>query len=275
MVFLEDLLQATSAVSQARDARRGATAARAAHRAALRRRRSGPGCAGHHHLLERQHRRAEGRDADASQRAGEHRRRHRAVPADAGRRRARRAAVLPLLRLHRHALAAARRRLRRRLPSEPDRREDDRRARGDATAPRCSSARRPSAARTCARCLPEQFAHLRLAIVGAERLREPIAAAFKDKFGVELLEGLRLHRDGAGRRGERARRDGRSAGARRRGSVGRPLPGIAAMVVDPETGEGPLDRQGGAAARQRPEPDGRLPRRARADRSRRCATAGT
>ena len=31
--------------------------------------------------------------------------------------------------------------------------------------------------------------HLRLAIVGAERLREPIAAAFKDKFGVELTEG--------------------------------------------------------------------------------------
>jgi len=39
------------------------------------------------------------------------------------------------------------------------------------------------------RCAPEQFRHLRYAIVGAERLREPIAAAFKETFGVDLLEG--------------------------------------------------------------------------------------
>ena len=39
------------------------------------------------------------------------------------------------------------------------------------------------------KCLPEQFAHLRLAIVGAERLREPIAAAFKAKFGIDDLGG--------------------------------------------------------------------------------------
>jgi len=30
---------------------------------------------------------------------------------------------------------------------------------------------------------------LRYAIVGAEKLREPIAVAFKEKFGVDLLEG--------------------------------------------------------------------------------------
>jgi acyl-[acyl-carrier-protein]-phospholipid O-acyltransferase/long-chain-fatty-acid--[acyl-carrier-protein] ligase len=84
---------------------------------------------------------------------------------------------------------------------------------------------------------PEQFARLRLAIVGAERLREPIAAAFKEKFGVELLEGYGCT--------EMAPvvavnvPDGGSAEARR-GSVGRPLPGISAMVVDPDTGEGPL-----------------------------------
>jgi acyl-[acyl-carrier-protein]-phospholipid O-acyltransferase/long-chain-fatty-acid--[acyl-carrier-protein] ligase len=83
----------------------------------------------------------------------------------------------------------------------------------------------------------EQFAKLRLAIVGAERLREPVAAAFKDKFGVELLEGYGCT--------EMAPvvavnvPDGGDADARR-GSVGRPLPGISAMVVDLETGEGPL-----------------------------------
>src|SRR3954453_14872520 len=87
------------------------------------------------------------------------------------------------------------------------------------------------------KCQPEQFARLRLAIVGAERLRDPIAAAFKEKFGVELIEGYGCTEmapvvavnvpDPAGR-GSRA------------GTVGRPLPGISAQIVDPETGEGPL-----------------------------------
>jgi acyl-[acyl-carrier-protein]-phospholipid O-acyltransferase/long-chain-fatty-acid--[acyl-carrier-protein] ligase len=87
------------------------------------------------------------------------------------------------------------------------------------------------------KCPPEQFARLRLAIVGAERLREPIAAAFRDKFGVELLEGYGCT--------EMAPvvavnvPEGGDAEARR-GSVGRPLPGISAKIVDPETGEGPL-----------------------------------
>jgi acyl-[acyl-carrier-protein]-phospholipid O-acyltransferase/long-chain-fatty-acid--[acyl-carrier-protein] ligase len=85
--------------------------------------------------------------------------------------------------------------------------------------------------------LPEQFSKLRLAVVGAERLREPVAAAFKAKFGVELTEGygctemapvVAVNVPDAG-----------SAGVQR-GSVGRPMPGIQAMVVDPDTGEGPL-----------------------------------
>jgi acyl-[acyl-carrier-protein]-phospholipid O-acyltransferase / long-chain-fatty-acid--[acyl-carrier-protein] ligase len=87
------------------------------------------------------------------------------------------------------------------------------------------------------KCQPEQFAALRLAIVGAERLREPIAAAFKEKFGVELIEGygctemapvVAVNVPGADGGGSRA------------GTVGRPLPGISAKIVDPDTGEGPL-----------------------------------
>ena len=39
------------------------------------------------------------------------------------------------------------------------------------------------------KCEPGQFKLLRYDIVGAERLREPVAAAFKQKFGVDLLEG--------------------------------------------------------------------------------------
>jgi acyl-[acyl-carrier-protein]-phospholipid O-acyltransferase / long-chain-fatty-acid--[acyl-carrier-protein] ligase len=84
---------------------------------------------------------------------------------------------------------------------------------------------------------PEQFSKLRLAIVGAERLREPVAAAFKEKFGVELTEGygctemapvVAVNVPEAGSEGVR------------RGSVGRPMPGISAMVVDAESGTGPL-----------------------------------
>jgi acyl-[acyl-carrier-protein]-phospholipid O-acyltransferase/long-chain-fatty-acid--[acyl-carrier-protein] ligase len=92
------------------------------------------------------------------------------------------------------------------------------------------------------KCQPEQFASLRYAIVGAEKLREPIAASFKAKFGLDLLEGYgctemspivavsvpdvsdrREHQRGA-----------------RPGSVGHPLPGVVAKIVDPVTGEGPL-----------------------------------
>jgi acyl-[acyl-carrier-protein]-phospholipid O-acyltransferase/long-chain-fatty-acid--[acyl-carrier-protein] ligase len=90
--------------------------------------------------------------------------------------------------------------------------------------------------------VPAQFARLRLAIVGAERLRAPVACAFKEKFGVELTEGYGCTEmapvvavnvpDAAG-------------ATTRPGSVGRPLPGVRAMIVDLDTGEGPLvDREG-------------------------------
>jgi acyl-[acyl-carrier-protein]-phospholipid O-acyltransferase / long-chain-fatty-acid--[acyl-carrier-protein] ligase len=99
---------------------------------------------------------------------------------------------------------------------------------------------------------PEQFSKLRLAVVGAERLREGVAAAFKEKFGVELTEGYGCTEmapvvavnvpdasarpePGRGARPELSRGPGVQ-----RGSVGRPMPGITAMVVDPDTGEGPL-----------------------------------
>ena len=39
------------------------------------------------------------------------------------------------------------------------------------------------------KCEAHQFKHLRYAIAGAEKLRAPIAASFKEKFGIDLLEG--------------------------------------------------------------------------------------
>src|ERR1035441_9931402 len=39
------------------------------------------------------------------------------------------------------------------------------------------------------KCSAAEFASLRYVLVGAEKLRQPIADAFRQKFGVELLEG--------------------------------------------------------------------------------------
>jgi acyl-[acyl-carrier-protein]-phospholipid O-acyltransferase / long-chain-fatty-acid--[acyl-carrier-protein] ligase len=92
------------------------------------------------------------------------------------------------------------------------------------------------------KCEPGQFKHLRYAIVGAERLREAIALAFKEKFGVDMLEGygctemspvvaVNVPDVADGRERQRGTKVG---------SVGHPLPGVAAKIVDPATGEGPL-----------------------------------
>jgi acyl-[acyl-carrier-protein]-phospholipid O-acyltransferase/long-chain-fatty-acid--[acyl-carrier-protein] ligase len=92
------------------------------------------------------------------------------------------------------------------------------------------------------KCEREQFAHVRYALVGAEKLREPIATAFKEKFGITLLEGygctemspvVAVNAPDIVESGMRQRG---SLG----GSVGHPLPGVVAKVVDPATGEGPL-----------------------------------
>jgi acyl-[acyl-carrier-protein]-phospholipid O-acyltransferase / long-chain-fatty-acid--[acyl-carrier-protein] ligase len=97
------------------------------------------------------------------------------------------------------------------------------------------------------KCTPEQFSHLRYAIVGAEKLREPVAKAFKEKFGLDLLEGygctemapvVAVNVPDVEGRGERQR-------GTRPGSVGLPLPGIVAKIVEPTTGEGPLFGQEG------------------------------
>jgi acyl-[acyl-carrier-protein]-phospholipid O-acyltransferase/long-chain-fatty-acid--[acyl-carrier-protein] ligase len=92
------------------------------------------------------------------------------------------------------------------------------------------------------RCTPEQFAHLKYAIVGAEKLREPLATAFRERFGLDLLEGygstemspvVSVNRPNVAHQHERQI-------GRKLGSVGHPIPGVAVKIVDRDTGEGPL-----------------------------------
>jgi acyl-[acyl-carrier-protein]-phospholipid O-acyltransferase/long-chain-fatty-acid--[acyl-carrier-protein] ligase len=97
------------------------------------------------------------------------------------------------------------------------------------------------------RCTPDQFAHLQYVVVGAEKLREPLAASFKAQFGVALLEGygctemapvVAVNRPDV--------RFGRHVQAgSKAGSVGHPIPGVAAKIVDQDTGQGPLFGQPG------------------------------
>lgn len=89
------------------------------------------------------------------------------------------------------------------------------------------------------KCSPEEFASLRYAVVGAEKLREPVARAFKEKYGIELLEGYgctEMSPVVAVNVPDVEVRGIHQVG-RKFGTVGHPVPGVAAKVVDRETGE--------------------------------------
>ena len=97
------------------------------------------------------------------------------------------------------------------------------------------------------KCAAEEFSSLRYVLVGAEKLREPIAAAFREKFGVELLEGygctemapvvaVNIPDFEAG---------GNKQLGHKPGSVGHPIPGVAARLVDPATLESLAPNQEG------------------------------
>jgi acyl-[acyl-carrier-protein]-phospholipid O-acyltransferase/long-chain-fatty-acid--[acyl-carrier-protein] ligase len=97
------------------------------------------------------------------------------------------------------------------------------------------------------KCSKEEFATLRFVLVGAEKLREQIAAAFEERFSLKLLEGygctemapavsVNIPDFEAGRDTQHGTKHG---------SVGLPLPGIAVKVVDPDTMEALADGQEG------------------------------
>jgi len=87
------------------------------------------------------------------------------------------------------------------------------------------------------RCEPEDFAAMEVVFVGAEKLPEELADAFAERFGVRPYEGYgatELSPIATGNippgRGPAAVRQGCKSG-----TVGRPLPGVMAKVVDLET----------------------------------------
>jgi acyl-[acyl-carrier-protein]-phospholipid O-acyltransferase/long-chain-fatty-acid--[acyl-carrier-protein] ligase len=87
-------------------------------------------------------------------------------------------------------------------------------------------------------CPAEDFASLRHVVVGAERLRPDFAAAFKEKFGIDMLEGYGCTEMGpvVSVNVPNIVQGGEAQVGHKPGTVGHPLPGVAAKVVDPETG---------------------------------------
>jgi acyl-[acyl-carrier-protein]-phospholipid O-acyltransferase/long-chain-fatty-acid--[acyl-carrier-protein] ligase len=92
------------------------------------------------------------------------------------------------------------------------------------------------------RCSKEEFASLRYVIAGAEKLREQIARGFQEKFGLTILEGYGCTElapvvavntpdvvDG-----------GEKQTSHKPGTVGHPIPGVAAKIIEPDT-EQPVD----------------------------------
>jgi acyl-[acyl-carrier-protein]-phospholipid O-acyltransferase/long-chain-fatty-acid--[acyl-carrier-protein] ligase len=87
------------------------------------------------------------------------------------------------------------------------------------------------------KCSKDQFSSLRFVLVGAEKLRDSVAIAFREKFGVALLEGYGCTEmspvvavNGPNFEAGRDTQIGNKPG-----TVGHPLPGIVVKVVNPTT----------------------------------------
>lgn len=96
------------------------------------------------------------------------------------------------------------------------------------------------------RCTPEQFATLDVVVAGAEKLPKSLSDAFEQRFGVRPVEGY-----GATELSPLVSvnvppsRSHHEAVDSKEGTVGRPVPGVAAKLVSPETGEDLTDGSAG------------------------------
>ena len=83
------------------------------------------------------------------------------------------------------------------------------------------------------KCSQEDFASLRLVLTGAEKLRDGVANAFEEKFGIRPLEGY-----GATEMAPVISVntfDYQKQKGNKPGTVGHPLPGVAIRIVEPDT----------------------------------------
>ena len=87
------------------------------------------------------------------------------------------------------------------------------------------------------KCTREQFASLRFVVVGAEKLREPLRKEFEETFGIDLLEGYGMtEMSPVVAVNTPDFREGKEIQiGTKHGTVGQPIPGVAARIVDPET----------------------------------------
>jgi len=106
----------------------------------------------------------------------------------------------------------------------------------------------PTFLRFCLRrCEPGDFASLRILVTGAEKLPQPLAQDFHKKFGVLPLEGYGCTElsPAAAANVPDVVLDGFRQVGNKPGTIGQPLPGVAAKVVHPETFEPlPLGEEG-------------------------------
>ena len=237
---LEDLLKASRQLAQLRALLRGARCAPARFLRCVTRDRDAR-FARDDHLLERQHRRAQGRDAHRTATCSPTSTRiAQLFWIDDERPHHRRAAVLPLVRLHRSrsgsrcSPAAAWSITRIRWTPRPSA------SWPRSTGRRCSSARRRSAPPTCASARKEQFAHLRYALVGAEKLREPIADARSGRSSASSCS--RATAAPRWRRSSRSTCPTSTRAATRRSATSRARSAIRCRasrraIVDPDDGE--------------------------------------
>jgi acyl-[acyl-carrier-protein]-phospholipid O-acyltransferase / long-chain-fatty-acid--[acyl-carrier-protein] ligase len=87
------------------------------------------------------------------------------------------------------------------------------------------------------RCQAEDFATLRILMCGAEKLPAALAQEFMDKFGVQPLEGYgctELSPVAAANVPDWQEGSTRQIG-NKPGTIGQPVPGVAARIVDPDT----------------------------------------
>ena len=84
----------------------------------------------------------------------------------------------------------------------------------------------------------EDFATLRLVVVGAEKLKTRLADAFEERFGIRPLEGYGATELSpvAALSLPDADIDGVYQIGHKEGAVGQSIPGVAARIVDPDTG---------------------------------------